>query len=186
MQAHLLWELQAAPQRRHSKLPGLDGLSTPLALVVNCQSGRKTNKAEDVIMLAIDPNPDQPIPSAFDVSPPGKRRRRSMAEPPPQGTPGCSTAWPPCAPAKRPADQCQKCCTRRTDQGGVPRCWPSWLLRTGAFRGSPPTADGPGALAGFIMTNHAYDLTEAGPDKLKETVLKAWADYMEASWSWHL
>ncbi len=45
-------------------------------------------------------------------------------------------------------------------------------------------ADGPGALAGFIMTKHAYELTEAGPDKLKETVLKAWADYMEVRWTW--
>lgn len=40
-------------------------------------------------------------------------------------------------------------------------------------------AGGPGALAGFIMTKHAYELTEAGPDKLKETILKTWADYAE-------
>lgn len=65
--------------------------------------------------------------------------------------------------------------------GGLPP--QSRLLRTEASLASSPTADGPGALAGFIMTNHAYDLTEAGPDKLKEAVLKAWADYMEVSWN---
>ena len=41
------------------------------SLPLPCPPGRKTNKADEVIMLAIDPNPDMPIPSAFDVSPPG-------------------------------------------------------------------------------------------------------------------
>lgn len=48
-----------------------------------------------------------------------------------------------------------------------------------AFDVSPP--GGPGALAGFLYTEHALEVTEAGPAAVEAAALDAWARYMQVS-----